>query len=143
MELRPLNESHEDLLNALQQQDDVWEVLGSAPLSAYEPGNHVFAIMEDDVPLGFVGLFKATVAGRDDFQILCATRSEVQHHGVARKACELVLDWGLQKTKMDRVIACIDATNQPARAIAAAIGMEELGTDSAHRIIYVKYRDED
>jgi RimJ/RimL family protein N-acetyltransferase len=141
MELRPLDESGDSLLTSLQQQDDVWEFIGSAAFSAYEPGNHVFAIVEDAIPLGFAGLFKSRAAGRDDFEILCATRSEVQHGGVARRACQLLVDWALNTAEMERVIACIDESNQPARAIAAKIGMTELRTDSSNRIIYVKYRD--
>jgi RimJ/RimL family protein N-acetyltransferase len=141
MELRPLDESHESLLTSLQQQDDVWDFVGSAPLAAYDPDNHAFAIVQDDVGLGFAGLFRTQAAGRDDYEILCATRSEVQHRGVARQACELLLDWALKTARMERVIACIDASNQPARTIARKIGMKEMGSDSSGRIIYAKYRD--
>ncbi|HJQ20555.1 MAG TPA: GNAT family N-acetyltransferase [Gemmatimonadaceae bacterium] len=141
MELRPLDESADGLLTSLQQQDDVWEYIGSAAFAAYEPGNHVFAIVEGEIPVGFAGLFKSHAAGRDDFEILCATRSDVQHRGVARRACQLLVDWALKTEGLERVIACIEESNHPARAIAAKLEMTELRTDASNRVIYVKYRD--
>lgn len=140
IELRRFDESHEDLLTALEQQDDVWESVGTLPLSAYDAGNHVFAVMENGEELGFAGLFKSQTAGRGDFELVCATRSEAQHRGLARQACQLVLDWALGEARMERVIACIDDSNQPARAIAAKLGMTELGRASGNRILYAKYR---
>jgi RimJ/RimL family protein N-acetyltransferase len=141
VELRPLDESADSLLTSLQQQDDVWEYIGSAAFAAYEPGNHVFVIVEAEIPVGFAGLFKSRAAGRDDFEILCATRSDVQHRGLARRACQLLVDWALKTAEMERVIACIEESNQPARAIAAKLEMTELRADASNRIIYVKYRD--
>jgi RimJ/RimL family protein N-acetyltransferase len=142
VELRPLDESHLNLLSALQLQDDVWEFIGTLPLAALDADNHVFAIMEGNEGLGFAGLFKSNAAGGDDFELICATGAEVQHRGVAKQACQLVLDWAFRTAKLPRVIACIDESNQPARAIAGKLGMKELGPAPANRIIYVKSRDE-
>lgn len=142
MELRPLDASHDALLRSLQEQEDVWESIGTLPVSAPDPGNHVFVIMDGEVSLGFAGLFKSQAAGSDDFELLCALRSEVQLRGVAKQACQLVLNWAFGAAKLERVIACIDDANQAARAIAAKLGMSELAPQSPHRTIYVKYRDE-
>ena len=138
LELRPLDLSHDDLLTELQQQEDVWEFIGALPLSGFETGNHVFAIVDGTTQLGFAGLFKSQAAGREDFELLCATRSEAQQHGIATQACQLVLDWGIGTAKLKRVIACIDESNQPARAIASRIGMHEQGRLSGGRLLYVK-----
>jgi RimJ/RimL family protein N-acetyltransferase len=142
MELRPLDDSHDSLLRLLQQQEDVWEFIGTLPVSTHQPAHHVFAVMEGQVGLGFAGLIKSQAAGSDDFELLCAMRSDVQQRGVAKQACQAVLRWAFTTAKLERVIACIDEANQPARAIAGKLGMRELGHDPANRIIYVRYRDE-
>ena len=142
MEIRPLTDSDIDLLTSLQQQEDVWEFIGTLPIARPGQHDHVFAIMEGGVGLGFAGLFKSRAAGSDDFELLCALRSEVQTHGVAKQACQLVLHWAFTTAKLARVIACIDDSNEPARAIAAKIGMTALGAQAPNRTIYVKYRDE-
>jgi len=138
VELRPLDDSHADLLTSLQQQEDVWESIGTLPVSTRAAGDHVFAIMEGPEALGFAGLIKSHAAGGEDFELLCALRSEAQTRGMAKQACQLVLNWASQSTTLDRVIACIDEGNQPARAIANKLGMTEMGKQSPNRIIYVK-----
>jgi RimJ/RimL family protein N-acetyltransferase len=138
VELRPLNDSHAALLTSLQQQEDVWESIGTLPVSTRAAGDHVFAIMEGREALGFAGLIKSHAAGGDDFELLCALRSEAQTRGMAKQACQLVLDWAFQTAKLERVIACIDEGNQPARAIARKLGMTEVGQQAPSRIVYVK-----
>jgi RimJ/RimL family protein N-acetyltransferase len=142
VEIRPLTESDAELLTSLQQQEDVWEFIGTLPIARPGLGDHVFAIMEGRAGLGFAGLFKSQAAGGDDYELLCALRSEVQTRGVAKQACQLVLNWAFTNAKLERVIACIDDSNEAARAIAAKLGMTELGTKTPNRTIYVKYRDE-
>jgi len=141
MELRPLSDSHADLLETLQQQEDVWEFIGTLPVSPDAKSHHVFAIMEGPVSLGVAGLFKSQAAGADDFELLCAMRSEAQTRGIAKQACQLVLGWAFNTAKLERVIACIDNANQPARAIADKLGMTELAPYSSSRTVYVKYPD--
>ena len=46
MDLRPLNESDEELLSSLAQQDDVWEFIGTLPLPDDEHVPHLFAVVE-------------------------------------------------------------------------------------------------
>jgi RimJ/RimL family protein N-acetyltransferase len=142
VDLRPLTESHADLLTSLQQQDDVWESIGTLPIARPGLDDHVFVVMEGPLALGIAGLFKSQAAGSEDFELLCALRSEAQLRGMAKQACQLVLNWAFTTAKLERVIACIDDSNQAARAIAAKLGMTELGTQSPSRTIYVKYRDE-
>ena len=142
MKLEPLSASHSDLLTSLQLQDDVWEFIGNLPVPEEGRANHLFAIMEGQVSLGFAGLIRSNAAGGNDFELLCAMRSEAQLHGIARHACQLVLDWGFTTAKLERVIACIDDGNEAARAIAAKLGMTALGSRPPNRTIYVKYRDE-
>jgi RimJ/RimL family protein N-acetyltransferase len=142
VELRPLNDSHGDLLTSLQHQEDVWEFIGTLPIAQPGRGDYVFAIMEGAMGLGFAGLFKSQAAGSDDFELLCALRSEAQLRGLAKQACQLVLTWAFNTAKLERVIACIDDSNEAARAIAVRLGMTELAPQSPNRTIYVKYRDE-
>jgi len=51
-------------------------------------------------------------------------------------ACQLVLQWAFQTAKLERVIACIDDTNELRRAIALKIGMTELSTRPPNRTVY-------
>ena len=140
MELRPLTDSDYDFLVSLQRQDDVWEFIGTLPLPGEGHTHHLFAISEGDQRLGFAGLVRSPALEGNDFEVLCAVRSEVQQRGVAKQACQLVLAWAFGTAHLDRVIACIDDSNEPARAIALKIGMTELATRPPNRTVYVKYQ---
>ena len=140
MELRPLTNADYEFLVSLQRQDDVWEFIGTLPLPGEGHAHHLFAIREGDLPLGFAGLVRSQALEGNDFEVLCAVRSEVQQRGVAKQACQLVLAWAFQTAKLERVIACIDDTNEPARAIALKIGMTELGSGPPGTTVYVKDR---
>jgi len=142
MELRPLNQSHIELLNSLQLQDDVWEFIGTLPLPEERQSHHLFAVMEGPVPLGFAGLLQSQDTETNDFELVCAMRSEVQTRGMAKQACQLALDWAFNTAKLERVIACIDDSNEAARAIAGKLGMTTLGPQLPNRTVYVKYRTE-
>jgi RimJ/RimL family protein N-acetyltransferase len=147
VELRPLNESHQDLLLSLQRQDDVWEFIGTLPVptageAAEAAQAHMFAITEGPTSLGFAGLVRSQTIPGNDFELLCAIRAEAQQRGVAKRACQLVLDWAFNSAKLERIIACIDDGNEAARAIAMKLGMTELETRQSGRTVYVKYRDE-
>lgn len=139
MELRPLNQTHDDLLRSLQLQEDVWEFIGTLPVPTETEAGHLFAVMEGQVSLGFAGLVRSEAAGTVDFELLCAIRSEAQLRGTAKHACELVLKWAFNVAKLERVIACIDDDNAAARAIAGKIGMTPLGPQPPQRTVYVKY----
>src|SRR6267378_4888416 len=93
MELRPLTKSDYEFLVSLQRQDDVWEFIGTLPLPGEGHAHHLFAISEGDLRLGFAGLVKSQALEGNDFEVLCAVRSEVQQRGVAKQACQLVLGW--------------------------------------------------
>ncbi|HEV2669524.1 MAG TPA: GNAT family N-acetyltransferase [Gemmatimonadales bacterium] len=142
MELRPLNQSHTELLNSLQLQDDVWESIGTLPLPEERQSHHLFAVMEGPVPLGFAGLLQSHATEANDFELVCAMRAEVQTRGMAKQACQLALDWAFNTAKLERVIACIDDSNDAARAIAGKLGMTTLGPQRPNRTVYVKYRTE-
>jgi RimJ/RimL family protein N-acetyltransferase len=140
VELKPLTDSHDDLVLALQRQDDVWEFLGTLPIPAQGQGHYLFAIMEGEVSLGFAGLVKSQVG--DDFELMCAIRSEVQQHGIAKETCRVLLQWAFGTAKLDRVIARIPEGNEAARAIALKLGLTELAAGAGGVTVYVKYRDE-
>ena len=141
MELRPLKDAqHQELLLSLQRQDDVWEFVGTLPI--VDGGqHHLFAIMDGELSLGFAGLVKSQTPDGNDFELLCAIRSEVQQRGIAKRACQLVLTWAFDTAKFERVLACIDDSNEAARAIAIKLGMTELAARPPARTVYVKYRD--
>jgi RimJ/RimL family protein N-acetyltransferase len=143
MELRPLDDSHAELLRSLQEQEDVWEFVGALLLPREEgQTHHLFAILEDRVPLGIGGLVTSQGLGEDDFELLCVLRSEAQRRGFAKRACDLLLGWAFGTAKLERVIACIDDANEGARSIATKLGMKEAKVMPAGRTVYVKYRDE-
>jgi Acetyltransferase (GNAT) domain len=140
VELRPLDDSHAELLRSLQEQEDVWEFVGPLPLPREGHTHYMFAIVEGEDALGIGALVKSPSLG-DDFELLCALRSEAQQHGFAKRACERLLAWAFDTAKLERVIACIDDANQGARSIAAKLGMRELRPMPPGRTVYVKYRE--
>jgi len=138
MELRPIGANDHDLLSTLEEQEDVWEFIGTLPL---EPAHQLFAVVEGKDRVGIAGLVKSDALGADDFELLCALKSEAQARGLAKQACRLVLDWAFETAKIERIIACIDDGNAAARTIAGKLGMQQMGRRSASRTVYVKYRD--
>jgi RimJ/RimL family protein N-acetyltransferase len=139
VELRPLGGTgtDQDLLRALEEQEDVWEFIGTLPM---QPSNRLFAVVEGAESVGIAGLVPSQAAGAADFELLCAMKSEVQARGLAKQACRLVLDWAFDTAKLDRIIACIDEGNEAARAIASTLGMQQLTAQPPGRTVYVKYR---
>lgn len=140
MELRPLTPSDAELLDVLQQQDDVWEFVGQLPEGEGDR-SRLFAIMEGPLAVGVGGLVKSLALEGKDLEVLCVMRSEAQRRGLAKRACELILDWAFDTAKVERVIASIDDHNEGARSIATKIGMKELCAQPPHRTVYVKYRE--
>lgn len=140
MELRPLTQSDAELLDVLQQQDDVWEFVGQLP-EGQGDRSRLFAIMEGPLAVGVGGLVKSHALEGEDLEVLCVMRSEAQRRGLAKRACELILDWAFETAKVERVIASIDAHNEGARSIAQKIGMQELCAQPPNRTVYVKYRE--
>ena len=142
MKLRPLTQSDDNLLGALEQQEDVWEFIGTLPLPDAGHSDHLFAIMEGQSSVGVAGLVRSQTLDGNDFELLCAMRSEAQLHGFAQQACKLVLAWAFDTAKLERIIASIDDSNEGARSIATKLGMKELCAQPPGRTVYVKYRDE-
>ncbi len=146
MELRPLDASHDALLRSLQEQDDVWEFVGSLPDREEGGGGgdtpRLFAVVEGQVAVGIGGLVRSQAFDGNDLEVLCAMRSEAQRRGLAKRACQLILAWAFDTAKVERVIACIDDDNEGARSIATKLGMQELCAMPPSRTVYVKYRDE-
>ena len=140
MELRPLDESHAELLRSLQEQEDVWEFVGQLP-EGQGDRSRLFAIMEGPLAVGVGGLVKSHALEGKDLEVLCVMRSEAQRRGLAKRACELILDWAFDTAKVERVIASIDDHNEGARSIATKIGMKELCAQPPNRTVYVKYRE--
>jgi RimJ/RimL family protein N-acetyltransferase len=138
MELRPISASDTDFLKSLEEQEDVWEFIGSFPV---QPAHQLFAVMDGRDSVGVAGLVKSDALGRDDFEILCAMKSEVQTKGYAKQACQLVMSWAFDTAKVERVIACIDDGNQAARSIASKLGMQQVAAQPPSRTVYVKYRE--
>ena len=140
MELRPLDASHDALLRDLQEQDDVWEFVGSLPEREEGDTHRLFAVIEGQVAVGIGGLIRSPAFDGKDFEVLCAMRSEAQRQGLAKRACQLILAWAFDSAKVERVIACIDDDNEGARSIATKLGMKELCALPPSRTVYVKYR---
>lgn len=140
MELRPLNPSDDELLSSLEQQEDVWEFVGTLPLPDEENPHHLFAIIEGQTSVGVAGLVRSQALGGTDFELLCALRSEAQGRGLAKEACKLAMAWAFDTAKLDRVIACIGDSNDGARAIATKLGMTAVGSGPPGTTVYVKDR---
>ena len=142
MQLRPLTESDDALLSALEEQDDVWEFIGTLPLPDTEHTHHMFAVTEGQTSLGVAGLVRSQALDGNDFELICAMRSEAQLQGFAKQACNLVLAWAFGTAKLERVLACIDDSNEGARSIATKLGMKEVGARPPGRTVYVIHREE-
>lgn len=142
MKLRPIAPSDQDLLASLEEQEDVWEYIGSLPVAPADQAPPLFAVVEGQTSVGIAGLVPSRALGGNDFEVLCAMKAEVQTRGYAKQACQLVMDWAFDTAKLERVIACIDDGNEAARTIATKLGMKEMGTASPRRTVYVKYRSE-
>jgi RimJ/RimL family protein N-acetyltransferase len=141
VELRPLDASHDALLRSLQEQDDVWEFVGSLPEREAGDAHRLFAVIEGQVAVGIGGLVRSPALEGKDFEVLCAMRSEAQRQGLAKHACQLILAWAFDTAHVERVIACIDDDNEGARSIATKLGMKELSAMPPNRTVFVKYRD--
>ena len=137
-----MNQSDDELLSSLEQQDDVWEFVGTLPLPDDEHPHHLFAIIEGEVSVGVAGLVRSQALDGSDFELLCALRSEAQGRGLAKEACKLAMAWAFDTAKLERVIACIGDGNDGARAIATKLGMTELGSGKgpSGTTVYVKDR---
>ena len=140
MELRPLSQSDDELLMSLEQQDDVWEFIGTLPLPDEDHPHHLFTIVDGQVKVGVAGLVKSSALDGTDFEVLCALRSEAQGRGYAKQACKLAMAWGFDTLKLDRIIACIGDGNDGARSIATKLGMTELCSGPPGSTVYVKAR---
>src|SRR5213076_3650430 len=140
VELRALSPSDDELLSSLEQQEDVWEFVGTLPLPDEEHPHHLFAIIEGRASVGVAGLVKSQALDGTDFELLCALRSEAQGRGFAKQACTLVMAWAFDTLKLERVIASIGEGNDGARSIATKIGMTELGSGPPGTTVYVKDR---
>ena len=77
VELRPLDQSDDELLSSLEQQDDVWEFIGALPAPDGGPAHHLFAVVEGEESVGIAGLVRSQ-ARDGDYELLCAMRSEAQ-----------------------------------------------------------------
>jgi RimJ/RimL family protein N-acetyltransferase len=143
VELRPLDASDQDLLRSLEQQDDVWEFVGTLPLPGDGPfsPNHLFTIIEHGAPIGIAGLVRSGTVDSEDFELLCALRSEAQLRGFAKQACTRVLAWAFDTAGLQRVIASIDSSNEGARALAVKLGMTEERSLPTGRTVYAVHRD--
>ena len=142
MDLRPLRASDNELLSALEQQEDVWEFIGTLPVSGSEPSHHLFAVVEGGTSLGIAGLVPSQALATNDFELICAMREEAQFRGYAKQACRLALTWAFDSAGMERVIASIDEANVGARSLASKLGMRELRTLPTGRTVYVISREE-
>lgn len=139
MELRPLVAADQDLLASLEEQEDVWENIGTLPLAPGE-GPPLFAVVDGNESVGIAGLIPSRALNSADYELLCAMKEEVQTRGLAKQACKLVMTWAFDTAHLERVIASIDEDNEPARRIATTLGMKEAGTAPPRRTVYVKYR---
>src|SRR5438093_11849072 len=141
VELRALSPSDDELLSSLEQQDDVWEFVGTLPLPDEEHPHHLFVIVEGGASVGVAGLVRSPAFGGTDFELLCALRSEAQGRGLAKQACALVMAWGFDTLELERVIASIGDGNDGARSIATKLGMTAVRSGPLGRTVYVKDRE--
>src|SRR5207237_3658567 len=121
VELRALSPSDDELLRSLEQQDDVWEFVGTLPLPDEEHPHHLFVIVEGGASVGVAGLVRSPAFGGNDFELLCALRSEAQGRGLAKQACALVMPWGCDQLKLERGITSFGDGTEGARMTGARV----------------------
>src|SRR5438046_4959959 len=85
-------------------------------------------MVEGKASVGVAGLVRSQALEGKDFELLCALRSEAQGRGLAKQACMLVMAWGLDTLKLERVVACIGNGNDGASSIATKLGVTAWGS---------------
>src|SRR5260370_17442333 len=107
MSMHPLIGAHYAVLRDLQQQDDVWEFVGTLPQPQERDPHRLFAVMEGDVPIGIGGLIRSQAFDGKDYEVLCALRSEAQRRGLAKPPCELILTGAFGTPAIHRAFASL------------------------------------
>src|SRR5437762_13456594 len=104
VELRPLSPPDDELLSSLEQQDDVWEFVGTLPLPDEEHPHHLFVIVEGGASVGVAGLDRSPAFIGTDLELLSALRSEAQGRGRAQPSCAGVRTRGSDALSRELVI---------------------------------------
>src|SRR2546428_12006803 len=90
VELRPLSQSDDELLSSLEQQDDVWEFVGTLPLPDEENPHHLFAIVDGQATVGVAVLVRSPAGGGGGMRVTVGVRFVAHRGGGAEEGCERV-----------------------------------------------------
>jgi RimJ/RimL family protein N-acetyltransferase len=111
-------------------REESWRrLLGGAGLWALQGTGLLAAERKSDGKVvGHVGMFEyyrdvtPSIAGKPELGYIFA--AEVHGQGIAREACEALLDWADQTLEADESVALISMTNAPSMKLAERLGYE-------------------
>lgn len=119
--LRDLAKKDESLLEALNRRPEVirfmWGVRGIGTKSRVK-------VIEtnDGVSAGIVAVLKSQALGGEDHELLCALLPDHEGHGLATKACRLMLNEVSHDPSVHRVIGCVYRENTSSLALINRLG---------------------
>ena len=84
--------------------------------------------LEDDVPVGQIGLARQDVNGSWETEVGYLLQRPFWGHGYATEGAAACIRYGLETLGRPRVVALIREKNRPSQAVALRLGMEQAGT---------------
>lgn len=81
-----------------------------------------------DHVVGHCGLIEKSVEEPEEIELVYVLHSSVWGRGYGREIGRALLDYGLRKRALDRIIALIDPENMSSERVALGIGMNLVGT---------------
>ena len=121
MMLRDLAKKDESLLEALDRRPEVIRFIGPVRGIGKEPRVKVIET-NDGVSAGVVAVLNSQATGERDHELLCALLPDHERHGLATKACRLMLYEVSHDPSVHRVIGCVHRENTSSLALINRLG---------------------
>jgi len=138
VELRPYNDEHPGLTEALELDPEVMKELGGPAdpadldrvhrmrVETVARGEWYFVIVPEpsDPPAGAIGIWESTVSGLALHEVGWMVLPEFQGRGIATEALALLIDRARSDPGYDRIHAFPGATNTPSNALCRRAGFD-------------------
>jgi len=119
--LRAANHSDEAFLDELKHRPEVADFIGSIVVPDTD-ADRVFTILENNEPVGAVGIVKSGALDGTDVELICALLESAEGRGRAKEACEAVIEWAGSTGLWTRLLACADDPNTRSRRLTKKLG---------------------
>lgn len=121
MILRERTEKDESLLADLDQRQEVRKFIGGGLTKPHKKAIEKVIEKDSGVFAGIVAVFKSE-ALPGDHELLCALLPDHEGHGLATKACRLMIDKVSHDLSVHRVIGCVHRDNTSSLALIKRLG---------------------